>query len=68
MKRLCLVLGGLVALSLVGFGCERTAHDRYRQMNARRVVDADLIGIADDTEAAIFLSDRPTHLTTWYPR
>ena len=68
MKRLCLVLAVLVVVSMVSVGCQQTSHGRYRQMTYRRVVDADLLGFEDDVDAAILLSDRPTHLSQWYHR
>jgi hypothetical protein len=68
MKRLCAVLAVAVALSLAACGCEDAAHRHYRQANLRRVVDADVIGVADDFEAGWLVSDRPAHLTWWYPR
>ena len=68
MKRVCLILAGLMLLTLVTAGCERSAHDRHRQMTYRRVQDADALGIADDWDAAVWLTDRPTHLSEWYHR
>jgi len=68
MKRWCVVLGMLIGLSLAACGCEEASHRHYRQMCERRVVDADEIGIADDFEAGWILTERPTHLTWWYPR
>jgi len=67
MKRLCLVLAGLVAFSVLTMGCEQTAHKRYRDMTYRRIIDTDILGFADDVDA-VFLSERPTHLSTWYNR
>jgi hypothetical protein len=66
MKRLLAVLAGLVAVTIVASGCETTAHDRYRQMTYRRVADADVLGIQDDCDAAVLLTDRPSHLSIWY--
>jgi hypothetical protein len=68
MKRLLAVLAALVAVSIVGSGCETTAHDRYRQMTYRRDIDADALGIQDDIDAGVLLADRPTHLSPWYHR
>jgi len=69
MKRWALVLALLVAVSVLTVGCkEKTAHDRYRQMTYRRVVDAEILGMADDVDAAFLLTDRPTHLSPWYHR
>jgi hypothetical protein len=66
MKRLLAVLAGLVAVTIVASGCETTAHDRYRQMTYRRVADADVLGIQDDYDTAVLLTDRPCHLSPWY--
>ncbi|HUU92937.1 MAG TPA: hypothetical protein VM238_17230 [Phycisphaerae bacterium] len=66
MKRLCLILAGLLLVSMVAAGCQPTSHGRYRQMTYRRVIDADILGFEDDVDAAILLSDRPTHLSQWY--
>lgn len=68
MKRLCLVLAVLVAVSILAMGCEPSAHGRYRQMTYRRVIDGDILGFDDDVDTAILLSERPTHLTQWYNR
>ncbi|KPK43607.1 MAG: hypothetical protein AMK72_13070 [Planctomycetes bacterium SM23_25] len=66
MKRLCLILAGLLLVSMVAAGCQPTSHGRYRQMTYRRVIDADILGFEDDVDAAILLSERPTHLSQWY--
>ena len=66
MKRVCLILAGLLLVSMVGLGCEQTSHGRYRQMTHRRVVDADILGFNEDVDAAILLSERPSHLSQWY--
>ena len=66
MKRLLAVLAGLVAVTIVASGCETTAHDRYRQMTYRRVADADVLGMQDDYDAAVLLTDRPSRLSVWY--
>ena len=66
MKRLCLILAGLLRVSMVAAGCQETAHGRYRQMTYRRVADADLLGFQEDMDAAVLLSERPTHLSQWY--
>ena len=66
MKRLCLVLAGLFLVTMVAAGCQESSHGRYRQMTYRRVVDADLLGFQEDVDAAILLSERPTHLSQWY--
>jgi len=63
MKRLCLVLGLLLAVTLVGLGC--SAHDRYRQMTWRYSFETDGITFQDDVDAYI-LQERPTHLSQWY--
>ena len=68
MKRLLAVLAGLVAVTIVASGCETTAHDRYRQMTYRRVADSELLGGQDDLDAAVLMSDRPSHLSPWYFR
>lgn len=68
MKRLLAVLAGLVVVTIVASGCETTAHDRYRQMTYRRVVDSEVLGVQDDIDTAILLSDRPGHLSPWYLR
>ncbi len=69
MKRLCLIVAGLLLVSMVAVGCgEQTSHGRYRQMTYRRVTDADLLGFEEDVDAAVLLSERPTHLTQWYHR
>ncbi len=68
MKRMCLLLAGLVLLSMVVVGCQPSAHDRYRQMTYRRVGDADVLGFQDDVDAAVLLAERPTHLSQWYHR
>lgn len=66
MKRLCLILAGLLLVSMVAAGCQPTSHGRYRQMTYRRVIDADILGFEEDVDAAILLSERPTHLSQWY--
>lgn len=67
MKGLCLILAGLVVISIMVVGCgEPTSHGRYRQMTYRRDVDADLLGFEEDVDAAVLLSERPTHLSQWY--
>ena len=66
MKRVCLLLALLVAVSIVAVGCETTSHNRHRQMTYRRAVDADILGFEDDMDAAVILSERPTHLSQWY--
>jgi hypothetical protein len=63
MKRLCLLLGLLLAVTIVSVGC--SAHDRYRQMTWRYSVETDGITIQDDADAYI-LQERPTHLSQWY--
>ena len=65
MKRALLVLVLLAAVSFVATGCQKSAHDRYREWTYRRVVDADTIGFADDVDA-VFLSESPTQLSQWY--
>ena len=65
MKRVLLVLVLLAAVSLIATGCQKSAHDRYREWTYRRVVEADAVGIADDADA-VLLSERPTHLSQWY--
>jgi hypothetical protein len=66
MKLLFLVLAGLVLMSVMSIGCEPTAHSRYRDMTYRRVNDTDALGIQDDTDALIFMSERPSHLSPWF--
>lgn len=66
MKLLLLVLAGLVLTSVMSIGCEPTAHSRYRDMTYRRVNDTDCLGIQDDTDALILLSERPSHLSQWF--
>jgi len=66
MKLLGLVLAGLVLMSVMAIGCERTAHNRYREMTYRRVVDSDVLGMQDDMDTLILLTERPSHLSTWY--
>jgi hypothetical protein len=66
MKRLLAVLAALVAVSIIGSGCETTAHDQYRQMTYRRSLDADALGIQDDFDAGVLLTERPSHLSPWY--
>ena len=70
MKRLVmlLVLVGLVAGMVATLGCEKSSHDRYREMTWRRSADADTLGMADDIDAAVFQTERPTHLSPWYHR
>jgi len=63
MKCLCLIVAGLLVVSAFGIGC--SAHDRYRQMTYRRDLDADVLGIQDDMDAAVLLSERPSHLSPW---
>ena len=63
MKRLCLLLWLLLAVTIVGIGC--SAHDRYRQMTYRYSIEADGITVQDDVDALI-LQERPTHLSQWY--
>ncbi|MGB2755887.1 MAG: hypothetical protein WBD75_01275 [Phycisphaerae bacterium] len=65
MKRVLLVLLLLASASLIATGCQKSAHDRYREWTYRRVIDADVVGFADDADA-VFLSERPTHLSQWY--
>jgi hypothetical protein len=64
MKRVCLLLAILVAATIV-VGCT-TAHDQFRQMTYRRDTDADVLGVQDDFDTGVLLSERPTHLSTWY--
>ena len=66
MKRLCLILAGLLLVSMVAAGCQPTSHGRYRQMTYRRVIDADILGFEEDMDASILLSERPTHLSQWF--
>jgi len=68
MKRLCLILAGVLVLSMLAIGCEPSAHDRYRQMTYRRVADMDALGIQDDFDASVLLTERPSHLSQWYAR
>jgi len=66
MKRLCLILAAVMMLSILAMGCQPSAHDRYRQMTYRRVADTDALGIQDDFDAAVLLTERPSHLSQWY--
>jgi len=69
MKHVCLILAGLILLTLAAVGCEPpSSHGRYRQMTYRRVSDADALGLKEDVDAAILLSERPSHLSQWYHR
>jgi len=65
MKRVLLVLVLLAVVSLMATGCQKSAHDRYREWTYRRVMDADVLGFADDVDA-VFLSERATYLSQWY--
>ena len=65
MKYAWLVLVLLVVASVAVTGCQKSAHDRYREWTYRRVIEADAIGFADDVDV-VFLSERPTHLSQWY--
>ncbi|MCX5648943.1 MAG: hypothetical protein NTX40_07600 [Planctomycetota bacterium] len=65
MKRVLLVLVLMAAVSLIAMGCQKSAHDRYREWTYRRVMEADAVGFADDVDV-VFLSERPTHLSNWY--
>jgi hypothetical protein len=55
----------LAVVSLVATGCQKSAHDRYREWTYRRVMEVDAVGFADDVDT-VFLSERPTHLSQWY--
>jgi len=68
MKHVCLILAGLMLLTVVAAGCQPSAHKRYRQMTYRRMSDADALGLKEDVDAAILLTERPTHLSQWYHR
>jgi len=68
MKRLCLILAGVLMLSMLAMGCQPSAHDRYRQMTYRRAADMDALGIQDDFDASVLLTERPSHLSQWYAR
>ena len=68
MKRLCLILAGVMVLSILAMGCQPSSHDRFRQMTYRRVADMDALGIQDDFDTAVLLTERPSHLSTWYAR
>jgi len=68
MKHVCLILAGLMLVTVFAVGCQPSAHDRYRQMTYRRVQDADALGMQDDVDAAVLLTERPTHLSQWYHR
>ncbi|MGB2937129.1 MAG: hypothetical protein WBD05_02870 [Phycisphaerae bacterium] len=65
MRHLVLVLAVVAVASLMVMGCQKSAHDRFRDWTYRRVTAADQLGIADDADA-IFLNERPTHLAPWY--
>lgn len=68
MKRLMLLMVLLtMVLSIFAAGCQRTAHDRYRDIMYRRSADADVVGFKDDVDAC-FLQEHPTHLSPWYNR
>jgi hypothetical protein len=65
MKRLLVVLGLLGAVTMSAVGCgDQTAHDRYRSRIYRRSRDANRLGMRDDIDA-VFLMERPTHLSPW---
>jgi len=66
MKRICLILAGLTLLMVFAAGCQPDAHDRYRQMTYRRAYDAEVLGMKDDVDAAVLLTERPTHLSQWF--
>jgi len=66
MKRVLVVLVLLAVVSLMATGCQKSAHDRYREWTYRRAIEADAVGFADDMDTAAFLSERPTHLSQWY--
>jgi len=69
MKRALLlvaVLSMLMTIALMTTGCEPTGHDRYREMTYRRSADADTLGIQDDFDASVLMTDRPTHLSSWF--
>ncbi len=68
MRHICLILAGLMVLTVVAVGCEPSSHGRYRQMTYRRVIDADALGFHEDVDAAVLLTERPTHLSQWYHR
>jgi len=71
MKRALLlvaVLSTLMTIALMTTGCEPTAHDRYREMQYRRDADADALGIQNDFDAGVLMTERPTHLANWYNR
>jgi len=67
MRRLVLILTVAAVASLMAAGCRKSsqAHDRYRDWTYRRITAADQLGFADDADA-IFLNERPTHLSPWY--
>ncbi len=71
MKRaVLLVLALAFVFAVAATGCEsferRYGPDiRYRKIVHQRVVDADVVGFADDTDA-VFLNEQPTHLSPWY--
>jgi len=63
-----LVLVGVVAVWLVASGCQqqqKVPGDYQRAWAHRRVMDAEVQGLADDMDA-VFLTERATRMTPWY--
>jgi hypothetical protein len=66
MRYLCLLVALAVVAMTVSTGCTPSSHDRYRQYTYRIVCETDGIGIQDDFDATVLLTERPTHLSQWY--
>jgi len=65
MKWKLFIVGVLIVGMLVTVGCQpKTAHERYRQRTYRLIRSSDAVGMADDVDA-VFLSERPSHLSPW---
>jgi len=65
MKHLCLLVLLVLVVSIVATGCQPSSHDRYRMYTHRIDCEANHIGFCDDLDA-VFLMERPTHLSQWY--
>ncbi len=65
MMRVCLLVLALGLLVLCTVGCEYTAHDRYREMQFRRIRKVDDNGIKDDWNA-VWYEQQPTRLSPWF--
>jgi hypothetical protein len=66
MRHMCLLLTLVVVIAIVATGCTPSSHDRYRQYTYHIVCESDGIGIQDDFDATVLLTERPTHLAQWY--